>query len=133
MPTITVTAPDSAMAMDEVARQLGSDAYILSTTQQDGLVQIKASLDPLKTAPRRPKAIQTVFEQEMEKQFSVSAASASAPSSASATLASASASASSPTPTEAPRTAPTDVLRLVSIEGGIPPQADPQPEQALAK
>ena len=137
MPTITVTAPDSAMAMDEVVRQLGSDAYILSTTQQDGLVQIKASLDPLKTAPRRPKAIQTVFEQEMEKQFSVSAASASAPSSASATLASAStsasASASSPAPTEAPRTAPTDVLRLVSIEGGIPPQADPQPEQALAK
>ena len=54
MPTITVTAPDSAMAMDEVVRQLGSDAYILSTSQQDGLVQIKASLDPLNSSPRRP-------------------------------------------------------------------------------
>ena len=69
MPTITVTAPDSAMAMDEVVRQLGSEAYILSTSHQDGLVQIKASLDPLNTSPRRPKAIQTVFEKEMEKQF----------------------------------------------------------------
>jgi flagellar biosynthesis protein FlhF len=71
MPTITVTAPDSAMAMDEVVRQLGSDAYILSTTQQDGLVQIKASLDPLITAPLRPNIVKTVFEEEMEKQFSV--------------------------------------------------------------
>ena len=71
MPTITVTAPDSAMAMDEVVRQLGSDAYILSTTQQDGLVQIKASLDPLITAPLRPSIVKTVFEEEMEKQFSV--------------------------------------------------------------
>ena len=65
MPTITVTAPDSAMAMDEVVRQLGSEAYILSTSHQDGLVQIKASLDPLNSSPRRPKAIQTVFEKEM--------------------------------------------------------------------
>jgi flagellar biosynthesis protein FlhF len=56
MPTITVTAPDSAMAMDEVVRQLGSDAYILSTTQQDGLVQIKASLDPLNTLASSPKS-----------------------------------------------------------------------------
>ena len=79
MPTITVTAPDSAMAMDEVVRQLGSDAYILSTSQQDGLVQIKASLDPLNSSPRRPKAIQTVFEKEMEKQFTVSAPSAVTP------------------------------------------------------
>ena len=79
MPTITVTAPDSAMAMDEVVRQLGSDAYILSTSQQDGLVQIKASLDPLNSSPRRPKAIQTVFEKEMEKQFTVSATAAVTP------------------------------------------------------
>ena len=55
------------MAMDEVVRQLGSEAYILSTSHQDGLVQIKASLDPLNSSPRRPKAIQTVFEKEMEK------------------------------------------------------------------
>ena len=69
MPTITVTAPDSAMAMDEVIRQLGSDAYILSTSQSDGLVQIKATIDPMTPIPRRPNAIQTVFEEAFEKQF----------------------------------------------------------------
>ena len=114
MPTITVTAPDSAMAMDEVVRQLGSDAYILSTSQQDGLVQIKASLDPLNTSPRRPKAIQTVFEKEMEKQFTVSAAAAAAAA-------------------PAPKPAPADVLRLVSVEGGLSSQAGAQSAQALAQ
>ena len=114
MPTITVTAPDSAMAMDEVVRQLGSDAYILSTSQQDGLVQIKASLDPLNTSPRRPKAIQTVFEKEMEKQFTVSAAAAAAAA-----------------PAQKP--APADVLRLVSVEGGLSPQAGAQSAQAMAQ
>ena len=69
MPTITVTAPDSAMAMDEVIRQLGSDAYILSTSQFDGLVQIKATIDPMTPIPRRSNAVQTVFEEEFEKQF----------------------------------------------------------------
>jgi len=112
MPTITVTAPDSAMAMDEVVRQLGSDAYILSTSQQDGLVQIKASLDPLNSSPRRPKAIQTVFEKEMEKQFTVSATAAVTP---------------------APKPAPADVLRLVSVEGGLSPQTGAQSAQALAQ
>ena len=72
MPTITVTAPDSAMAMDEVIRQLGLDAYILSTSQFDGLVQIKATIDPITPIPRRPNAIQTVFEEEFEKQFAPS-------------------------------------------------------------
>ena len=57
MPTITVTAPDSAMAMDEVIRQLGSDAYILSTSQFDGLVQIKATIDPMTPIPRRSNAV----------------------------------------------------------------------------
>ena len=47
MPTITVTAPDSAMAMDEVVRQLGSDAYILSSPEYHGTMSgvMKNSLD----------------------------------------------------------------------------------------
>lgn len=96
MPTITVTATDSAMAMDEVVRQLGSEAYILSTTQQNGLVQIKASIDPLHSAPRHPKTAQTVFEAEMEKQFSVTTAA----------------------PAPAPIAASAEILKLVSVEGG---------------
>ena len=69
MPTITVTAPDSALAMDEVVRQLGSEAYIVSTSQLDGLVQIKATIDPMSPLQRRSGNVQTVFEDELEKQF----------------------------------------------------------------
>lgn len=69
MPTITVTAPDSALAMDEVVRQLGSEAYIVSTSQLDGLVQIKATIDPMTPLQRRSGNVQTVFEDELEKQF----------------------------------------------------------------
>lgn len=69
MPTITVMAPDSALAMDEVIRQLGDGAYILSTSQQDGMIQIKATNDPMNAVPKRANAVQTVFEDELEHQF----------------------------------------------------------------
>lgn len=69
MPTITVLAPDSALAMDEVVRQLGGEAYILSTSQQDGMVQIKATNDPGTATPKRASAVKTIFEDEMDKQF----------------------------------------------------------------
>lgn len=52
MPTLTVLAPDSALAMDEIARQLGEDAFILSTSQRDGMIEIKASNDPMPAMPR---------------------------------------------------------------------------------
>ena len=52
MPTLTVLAPDSALAMDEIARQLGEDAFILSTSQRDGMIEIKATNDPLPTPQR---------------------------------------------------------------------------------
>jgi hypothetical protein len=43
MTIVTVRAPDSQKAMDEVIRRLGDDAYILSTTQSGGMVEIRAS------------------------------------------------------------------------------------------
>lgn len=70
MPTITVMAPDSALAMDEVIRQLGDGAYILSTSQKDGLIQIKATNEPATSAPKRLSSVKTVFEDELERQFS---------------------------------------------------------------
>lgn len=52
--TITVRARDTATAMDEVVRRLGPDAYILSTRQAAGLVEIRASADvPLRNATVR--------------------------------------------------------------------------------
>ena len=39
MPTVTVLAPDSALAMDEVIRQLGENAYIVATNARDGQVR----------------------------------------------------------------------------------------------
>lgn len=52
MPTITVLAPDSALAMDEVMRQLGADAFILSTQQKNGQVEIRATNDHLPMADK---------------------------------------------------------------------------------
>ena len=49
MPAISVVAPDTSLAMQEVARRLGSDAYILATLEKDGQVEIKASSDPTDT------------------------------------------------------------------------------------
>lgn len=46
MTVVTVRARDSQKAMDEVIRRLGADAYILSTTQSGGMVEIRASRDP---------------------------------------------------------------------------------------
>jgi hypothetical protein len=45
MTDITVRAPDSQQAMDEVLRRLGANAFILSTAHVDGLVEIRASAD----------------------------------------------------------------------------------------
>lgn len=48
MPTITVTAPDSAQAMDEIARCLGDGAFILSTSSKEGQIEIRATNDPMR-------------------------------------------------------------------------------------
>ena len=51
MSTIVVRASDSSLAMDEVVRRLGPDAYILSTKQKNGQVEVRAT-----TAPAKPKS-----------------------------------------------------------------------------
>ena len=54
MPTITVTAPDSALAMDEIMRRLGDGAFILSTKSQNGQIEIRATNDPLPAKTDKP-------------------------------------------------------------------------------
>ena len=54
MAVITARGIDSAAAMEEVVRRLGADAFILSTTSRDGVVEIKAANDP--SAAARPQA-----------------------------------------------------------------------------
>lgn len=53
--TITVRAADSGLAMDEVVRQLGPEALILSTSRRGGLVEIKATLEAEEAVPARRK------------------------------------------------------------------------------
>ena len=45
MPTLTVSADDSATAMEEIVRKLGEDSYILSTERTGGKIHIKATND----------------------------------------------------------------------------------------
>ncbi|WYK04239.1 hypothetical protein DWF04_014480 [Cereibacter sphaeroides f. sp. denitrificans] len=54
MGILTVRAPDSQQAMEEVLRRLGPEAYILSTSQRDGLIEIRAARDLPPPAVRPP-------------------------------------------------------------------------------
>lgn len=63
MPTVTVLAPDSALAMDEIVRQLGDNAYILSTSQRDGQIEIKATNEPMPTTARPASKARETFAQ----------------------------------------------------------------------
>jgi len=55
MPTITVSAIDSATAMDQIIAQLGEDAMILDTKTKDGKLEIRATND-LAFQPKKIKA-----------------------------------------------------------------------------
>ena len=58
MTRIVVRAADSALAMDEVLRRLGPNAYILSTSQHKGLVEIQAASElpsPAAAEPEEPR------------------------------------------------------------------------------
>ncbi len=55
--TITVRAADSSLAMDEVVRQLGPDALILSTSRRNGMVEIKATLEAEEAVPAHRKDV----------------------------------------------------------------------------
>ncbi|MBF9046405.1 hypothetical protein LSUCC0031_04675 [Rhodobacterales bacterium LSUCC0031] len=61
MPTVTVLAPDSALAMDEVIRQLGENAYIVATNARDGQVEILATNEPAQLQPQRKRATTVSF------------------------------------------------------------------------
>jgi flagellar biosynthesis protein FlhF len=45
MPTLTVSADDSATAMEEIVQKLGENSYILSTKKTGGKIHIKATND----------------------------------------------------------------------------------------
>ena len=47
MATITVTAKDSASAMEDIFEQLGEDAYIIETSKKNGKVSMQATNDSL--------------------------------------------------------------------------------------
>lgn len=70
MTTITVAAADSATAMEQIADQLGKDAYILETAKENGLIKILATNDPAsarkRARPARPKSgFAPIFESKM--------------------------------------------------------------------
>ncbi|MGB1035798.1 MAG: DUF3426 domain-containing protein [Candidatus Puniceispirillales bacterium] len=68
MPTITVSAADSATAMDQILSQLGDDALILDTKTRDGKVEISATND-LGYAPKKKDKISDVFTKVMEEEL----------------------------------------------------------------
>ena len=66
MPTITVTAPDSALAMDEIIRRLGDGAFILSTKSHNGQIEIRATNDPL---PAKSEKLEKTDKQSFGELF----------------------------------------------------------------
>lgn len=68
MPTVTVLAPDSALAMDEVIRQLGDNAYILATHTLNGQVEILATNEPAQIQPQRKRATSVSFADVISEQ-----------------------------------------------------------------
>lgn len=68
MPTVTVLAPDSALAMDEVIRQLGDNAYILATNARDGQVEILATNEPTQIQPPRKRVTSVSFADVIAEQ-----------------------------------------------------------------
>lgn len=68
MPTVTVLAPDSTLAMDEVIRQLGDNAYILATHARDGQVEILATNEPNQIQPPRKRTTSVSFADALFEQ-----------------------------------------------------------------
>lgn len=68
MTTVTVLAPDSSLAMDEVIRKLGDNAYILSTTHRDGQIEICATNEPVQEpkAAKKPDEAPSPFQAILE-------------------------------------------------------------------
>ena len=68
MPTLTVSADDSATAMEEIVQKLGENSYILSTEKTGGKIHIKATNDIKpeigRPALKRKKAFQNAMPKE---------------------------------------------------------------------
>ena len=56
MPNVTVTAVDTATAMDEIWDQLGPNAMIVSTKKQHGKIVMEATTETTSTATEPPQA-----------------------------------------------------------------------------
>ena len=68
MATITVTAKDSASAMEDIFEQLGDDAYIIETSKKNGKVSMQATNDSLLLREKnRPsvKAFSSIFDSKL--------------------------------------------------------------------
>ena len=68
MATITVTAKDTASAMEDVFEQLGEDAYIINTTKKNGRVSMRATNESTMTKEtHRPsvKAFSKIFDSKL--------------------------------------------------------------------
>lgn len=68
MATITVTAKDSASAMEDIFEQLGEDAYIIETSKKNGKVSMQATNDSLLLREKnRPsvKAFSSIFDSKL--------------------------------------------------------------------
>ena len=68
MATITVTAKDTASAMEDVFEQLGDDAYIIETTKKNGKVSMHATNDSLLLKEKNRssvKAFSKIFDSKL--------------------------------------------------------------------
>ena len=69
MPNVTVTAVDTATAMDEITDQLGPDAMIVSTKKHNGKIVMEATTDTISTATEPQQAssagFSTLFTNQM--------------------------------------------------------------------
>ena len=68
MATITVTAKDSASAMEDVFEQLGEDAFIIETKKKNGKVSMQATNDTLllkEKSRSSVKAFSRIFDSKL--------------------------------------------------------------------
>lgn len=67
MTSLSIVAPDTTQALEEVSRRLGADAYILSTTHVNGQVEVKATNDPIPSTSRPGSSARKSFAQLLEQ------------------------------------------------------------------
>ena len=63
MTTITVSASDTAQAMDKIVERLGEDAMILETIKRNGRIEMIATNDPEEQTAPMPRKDQPKIQQ----------------------------------------------------------------------